>query len=47
MRTVSMAQRALQKEAGFFNQIAMFSVAGLAMSMMLVVECGLRVLPWF
>ncbi len=31
----------------FFNQIAMFSVTGLAVSMMLVVQCGLRVYPWF
>jgi hypothetical protein len=35
-------------EASLFNQIAMFSAGGLAMSMAFVVVGGLRILhPWF
>ena len=35
-------------ESGLFNQIAMFSASGLAMSMALVFAGGLRILyPWF
>ena len=35
-------------EAGLFNQIALFSASGLAMSMALVFVGGVRILyPWF
>jgi hypothetical protein len=35
-------------ESGLFNQIAMFSVAGLSTSMAMVFVGGLRVVyPWF
>ncbi len=35
-------------EGGLFNQIAMFSVAGLSTSMAMVIVGGLRVVyPWF
>jgi hypothetical protein len=35
-------------EAGLFNQIALFSVSGLAMSMAFVFVGGVRILyPWF
>ena len=48
MSTIWVARRGFaHKEVDFFNQIAMFSVTGLAVSMMLVVQCGLRVYPWF
>ena len=36
------------KEAGFFNQIALFSASGLTMSMAFIFVGGLRILyPWF
>lgn len=35
-------------QTGMFNQIAMFSLAGLSFSMMLFIEGGLQVVsPWF
>jgi hypothetical protein len=35
-------------EAGLFNQIALFSASGLAMSMAFVFVGGIRILyPWF
>ena len=48
MRTTSIIGNGLSSiEVGLFNQIATFSVTGLAMSMFLVV-CGFRVInPWF
>jgi hypothetical protein len=49
MQTMPIASNGLAaKEAGIFNQIAMFSVTGLAMSLALVVVFGLRMIsPWF
>ncbi len=48
MSTISIVGSAfVEKEPGFFSQIMMFSVSGLAMSLVLVIECGLRVHPWF
>jgi hypothetical protein len=48
MRNMSIAGNGLSSmEAGLFQQIAMFSAGGLAMSMTLVVVGGLRILyPW-
>ncbi|HLJ00475.1 MAG TPA: hypothetical protein VKT76_12215 [Bradyrhizobium sp.] len=46
MQTTSIAREFSAKETGLFNQIALFSVMGLAMSMVLVAN-GLRVNPWF
>jgi len=38
----------LSTEVSLFNQIAMFSAGGLAMSMAFVVVGGLRIIyPWF
>jgi len=35
-------------EAGLFNQIALFSISGLAMSMAFIFVGGVRILyPWF
>ena len=45
MRTTSIAGNRLSStEAGYFRQIAMFSVGGLVMSMTLVIVGGLRIL---
>ena len=49
MSTMSIARSGFaQTEAALFNQIAMFSVSGLATTMVLIIQCGLRVTnPWF
>lgn len=48
MSTISIASQSFaRREAGIFNQIAMFSITGFATSMMLVVEYGVRMVPWF
>ena len=49
MRTTSIAGNRLSStEAGYFRQIAMFSVGGLVMSMTLVIVGGFRVMNlWF
>jgi|GEM_PF-3816701 len=38
---------AASNEASILNQIAMYSVTGLAISTALVVVCGVRMIPWF
>jgi hypothetical protein len=49
MLTTSNGNNSLSSmEAGLFNQIALFSASGLAMSMAFVFVGGVRVLyPWF
>jgi len=49
MPTMSIARGGLaSNEANILNQIAMFSVTGLAISTALVVVCGVTVIaPWF
>jgi hypothetical protein len=48
MPTMSIARDGLaSKEASVLNQITMFSVTGLAISLALVVVCGVGVIiPW-
>jgi hypothetical protein len=48
MLNTSNARNGLSVEAGLFNQIALFSASGLAMSMAFVFVGGVRILyPWF
>jgi hypothetical protein len=49
MSNMSNAGKSLSSiEAGLFNQIALFSASGLAMSMAFVFVGGVRILhPWF
>ena len=48
MLVMSNASKSPSSEAGLFNQIAMFSVSGLAMSMAFIVVGGFQILyPWF
>ncbi|MGA7073914.1 hypothetical protein [Bradyrhizobium sp.] len=48
MQTMSIARNEFAaKETNLFNQIAMFSITGLAMSMALFIVCGFPVMsPW-
>jgi hypothetical protein len=47
MSSMSLANRFSSNEAGLFQQIALFSASGLAMSMALVFAGGLTILyPW-
>jgi hypothetical protein len=48
MLVTSNARDSRSSEIGLFNQIAIFSISGLAMSMALVFVGGLRIVyPWF
>lgn len=48
MLNISNASKSLSFEARLFNQIALFSASGLAMSMACVFVGGVRILyPWF
>ena len=48
MSDMSDASKSLSFEAGLFNQIALFSASGLAMSMAFIFVGGVRILyPWF
>jgi hypothetical protein len=48
MLTTSDKNNSFSIEAGLFNQIALFSASGLAMSMALVFVGGVRILyPWY
>jgi hypothetical protein len=48
MSAMSNARKSPSSEIGLFNQIAMFSVSGLAMSMAFVFVGGVQIVyPWF
>ena len=47
MLMTSNAYDSRSSEVSLFNQIAIFSASGLAMSMALIVLCGVRIVyPW-